>query len=293
MAQNWTIKELIAWTTRYFEDRGIIAARLEAEILLAYALQTDRVFLYTYFDKPVNQQERARFRSLIQRRAKQEPIAYITGEKEFMSLSFEVSPEVLIPRPETELLVEKALGLCSTKELRICDIGTGSGAIAVSLAYYSAGAKVTAVDISGPAIEIARRNAERHGVHIEFYQSDLFAGVDPNKQFDLITANLPYITADEFKTLDEGVRKYEPHQALLAGGDGLDLYRRLLPQAATRLVPGGHLLFEIGAKQGPAALALAELFGHSQLVTDLAGRDRLIISRRFGSDEDRPLDNRQ
>ena len=209
----------MTWTTRYFEDQGIAAARLEAEILLAYALQTDRVFLYTYFDKPVNQQERARFRSLIQRRARHEPVAYITGIKEFMSLSFEVSPAVLIPRPETELLVEKALDLCANKRWRICDMGTGSGAIAVSLAYYS-DARVTAVDISGAAIEIAKRNAERHGVQIEFCQSDLFAGVDPDQQFDLITANLPYITADEYKTLDAGVRRYEPKRPCWRAGMG-------------------------------------------------------------------------
>jgi release factor glutamine methyltransferase len=292
VAQDWTIKELISWTTRYFQDRGIAAARLEAEIMLAYALEEDRVFLYTYFDKPVNQQERARFRGLIQRRARQEPLAYITGEKEFMSLSFEVSPQVLIPRPETELLVETALDLCLARKLRICDMGTGSGAIAVSLAYYSAGGKVTAVDVSLPAIEVARRNAERHGVQIEFCQSDLFAEVDPAQEYDLITANLPYITAAEYETLDAGIRRYEPELALLAGGDGLDVYRRFLPEAMKRLSPGGHLLLEIGAGQGQAALDMARPYGCSQLVSDLAGKDRLIVIREESQDEYRPLEDR-
>lgn len=277
MAQDWTIKDLLSWTTRHFLDRGIAAARLEAEILLAFALQENRVFLYTHFDEPVNQAERERFRGLIQRRIKQEPLAYITGEREFMSLGFEVGPQVLIPRPETELLVETAIEFCAGRDLRICDMGTGSGAIAVSLAYYLQAGEITAVDISQPALEVARRNAARHGVNINFLCSDLFANIEPDIGFDLITANLPYVSESEYAALTADVRDYEPRLALLASGDGFDIYRRFLPMAMERLRAGGCVMLEIGAEQGPSALQLAQSYGISQLIADLAGRDRLLI----------------
>lgn len=291
MAQEWTIQQLLSCTTRYFQDRGIAAARLEAEILLALALGEDRVFLYTHFDAPVNQVERERFRSFIQRRAAHEPLAYITGQREFMSLSFWVGPQVLIPRPETELLVETAIAWCGDRDVRICDMGTGSGAIAVSLAYYLQPRQVIGVDISTAALEMARRNAERHGVKVELHCSDLFNDIDPYWDFDLITANLPYIPEEEYITLPEDVRAYEPRQALLAGGDGLDIYRRLLPQAIKRLRRGGCLMLEIGAGQGSAAVKLTQEFGSSQLVTDLAGRDRLLIIRKENQHGNQALDN--
>lgn len=280
MAQDWTIQQLLSWTTRYFQDRGIAAARLEAEILLAYVLSQDRVFLYTHFDAPVNQDEREKFRAVIRRRVRREPLAYIIGQREFMSLSFLVSPEVLIPRPETELLVENAISWCGDRDLCICDMGTGSGAIAVSLAYYLPAGRFVAVDISSTALDIARRNAERHGVNVEFYCSDLLNDLDHQREFDLITANLPYIPQEEYLSLPEDVRGFEPRLALLAGGDGLDVYRRFLPQAMERLKTGGCLMLEIGAKQGNAALNLTREFGVSRLAADLAGRDRLLIIRK-------------
>jgi release factor glutamine methyltransferase len=283
--QDWTIKDLIAWTTRYFQKQGLAAARLEAEILLAYALEENRVFLYTNFDAPVNQQERERFRRLIQRRTRREPLAYITGEKEFMSLRFAVSPEVLIPRPETELLVETAIDLCARDGSRICDVGTGSGAIAVSLAHYLPSARITAVDVSMEALQIAGRNAARHGVDIDFQLSDLLAEIDPAVKFDLIVANLPYITEAQYQCLEPEIRLYEPQQALLGGGDGLDIYRRLMPQASKHLNEGGRMLLEIGADQGHAAMDLARSLGPGQVMADLAGKDRLIIIEK-GSDHD-------
>ncbi|MGI6433887.1 MAG: peptide chain release factor N(5)-glutamine methyltransferase [Syntrophomonadaceae bacterium] len=285
MKQDWTIKDLIAWTTRYFQKQGLAAARLEAEILLAYALEENRVFLYTNFDAPVNQQERERFRRLIQRRTRREPLAYITGEKEFMSLRFAVSPEVLIPRPETELLVETAIDLCARDGSRICDVGTGSGAIAVSLAHYLPSARITAVDVSMEALQIAGRNAARHGVDIDFQLSDLLAEIDPAVKFDLIVANLPYITEAQYQCLEPEIRLYEPQQALLGGGDGLDIYRRLMPQASKHLNEGGRMLLEIGADQGHAAMDLARSLGPGQVMADLAGKDRLIIIEK-GSDHD-------
>lgn len=291
MAQYWTIKDLLLWTTRYFSDRSIAAARLEAEILLAYALGKDRVFLYTHFDRPVNGEERLRFRGLIKRRASLEPLAYLIGEKEFMSLSFMVNSEVLIPRPETELLVETAINLCDRPNLSIIDIGTGSGAIAISLAHYVADVQVMAVDISRTALELARRNAQRHGTPIEFIHSDLFDQVDARWGFDIITANLPYISEKEYYSLDAGVRQYEPRQALLAGEDGLHLYRRLLPQAISRLNLEGCLLFEIGYNQGRSALEFAKHYGSSQLIVDGAGRDRLVVVRKDKSDDYPVLEN--
>lgn len=280
MKQDWTIRDLLGWTTRYFQKHGLAAARLEAETLLAYVLKENRVFLYTNYDAPVNQQERQSYRQLIQRRARQEPLAYITGEKEFMSLAFTVTPEVLIPRPETELLVETAIDLTNGIGKHICDVGTGSGAIAVSLAHYLPLAQITATDISAAALQLAQQNAARHGVSIDFIQSDLLLNLDPEVRFDLIVANLPYIATAEYQLLEPEVRDNEPQQALVGGDDGLDVYRRLIPQAYRFLGPGGRLLLEIGAGQGQAALHLAAPFAAGHIVADLAGRDRLIMMEK-------------
>ncbi|ABI69685.1 peptide chain release factor N(5)-glutamine methyltransferase [Syntrophomonas wolfei] len=281
MQQQWLIKELMDWTTRFFADRGLEEPRLEAEVLLAHVLLQNRVYLYTHFDKPVNQEERQQYREVIKRRIKGEPLAYIVGHKEFMSLEFKLNQAVLIPRPETELLVEEALEIAEGKEgLRICDVGTGSGAIAVSLAFYVPTAQVYATDISADALEKARENATRHGVAITFYQGDLLFPLLNEEPFDIIVANLPYIGSKEFILLDSGVKDYEPALALLAPGDGLDLYRRLLPQAAALLAPEGCLLLEIGHEQGSRAREMMQGWGETEIIKDLAGRDRLLKSRR-------------
>ncbi|WP_061213082.1 peptide chain release factor N(5)-glutamine methyltransferase [Syntrophomonas wolfei] len=281
MQQQWLIKELIDWTTRFFADRGLAEPRLEAEVLLAHVLLQNRVYLYTHYDQPVNQEERQQFRELIKRRIKGEPLAYIVGYKEFMSLEFKLNQAVLIPRPETELLVEEALEIARAKEgLRICDVGTGSGAIAVSLAFYLPTAQVYATDISAEALEKARENALRHSVAITFYQGDLLSPFLKEEPYDIIVANLPYISKEEFLMLDSGVKDYEPSPALLAPGDGLELYRRLLPQAYTLLVSGAYLLLEIGHEQGSRAREMMQGWGETEIIKDLAGRDRLIKSRR-------------
>ena len=281
MQQQWLIKELIDWTTRFFADRGLKEPRLEAEILLAHVLSQNRVYLYTNYEQPVNREERGEYRELIKRRIKGEPLAYIVEQKEFMSLEFKLDQSVLIPRPETELLVEETLEIAQGKEgLRICDVGTGCGAIAVSLAVYLPAACVYASDISPAALEKARENAMRHGVDIVFSYGDLLTPLLKEEPFDIITANLPYISEREFLELDLGVRDYEPALALLAPGDGLDIYRRLLPQANNLLTPGGHLLMEIGHEHGRDARDMMRDWGKTEIIKDLAGRDRLVKAQR-------------
>lgn len=281
MQVEWTIHSLLEWTTRYFSTKGLSAPRLEAELLLAQVLEQDRVYLYVNYDQPVNQTERKRYKEYVGRRAKGEPFAYIVGYKEFMSLKLTVNAQVLIPRPETELLVEEALALCLPQEqVRICEVGTGSGAIAVSLAYYCPQAHVLAGDISLEALTVATYNAKLYGAEVDFRQGDLLLPFMAEAPFDLIIANLPYISTAEFASLMPEVRNYEPCQALLSAGDGLELYRRLIPIAYELLKGGGHILFEIGYEQGVAALELMHGFTAVQVLKDYAGLDRMVKARK-------------
>lgn len=285
MQENWTIKDLVEWTTRFFSDKGIEEPRLNAEVLLAHVLEKDRVYLYANYHAPVNRNERDTYRELIKRRAGMEPLAYLTGTREFMSLEFQVGPAVLIPRPETELLVEKVLELAKPREaVSICDVGTGSGAIAVSLAYYLPGASVCGVDISDAALQIAKQNAQRYGVTVEFIQGDLLSCLHQADPFDFICANLPYISDEEYAELDPGVREYEPQQALRGAGDGLELYRRLVPQAWPLLKPGGFMLWEIGWQQGQEAASLLPMAARVQVFQDWSGKDRLIVAEKEAQD---------
>ncbi len=279
--QSWTVKELLEWTSNYFREKNIEEARLEAEILLARVLGKDRVYLYTNYDAPVNQDERTIFREFIKRRVREEPLSYITGIKEFMSLEFKVSPAVLIPRPESEIIVEQAIDLFKDQPCLICDIGTGSGALAISLAHYLPLARVFATDISRQALETAQDNAASLQVEVEFGEGDLLSPfLDKVNYFDLIVANLPYIPLEEYNTLDSGVKSYEPRIALLAPGDGLDIYRRLLPQALTLLKEGAYLFIEIGWQQGEKALQMMNDFKEVQLIKDLAGYNRVVMARK-------------
>jgi len=279
--QSWTVKELLEWTSNYFREKNIEEARLEAEILLARVLGKDRVYLYTNYDAPVNQDERTIFREFIKRRVREEPLSYIIGIKEFMSLEFKVSPAVLIPRPESEIIVEQAIDLFKDQPCLICDIGTGSGALAISLAHYLPLARVFATDISRQALETAQDNAASLQVEVEFGEGDLLSPfLDKVNYFDLIVANLPYIPLEEYNTLDSGVKNYEPRIALLAPGDGLDIYRRLLPQALTLLKEGAYLFIEIGWQQGEKALQMMNDFKEVQLIKDLAGYNRVVMARK-------------
>ncbi|HET9764169.1 MAG TPA: peptide chain release factor N(5)-glutamine methyltransferase [Casimicrobiaceae bacterium] len=265
---------------------GIGGARLDAEILLGEALGIERGKIYLNNDRALDDAELARFRSLIARRASGEPVSYITGRREFWSLDLIVNPAVLAPRPETELLVETALGFArryrvKDRRLRILDVGTGSGAIAVALAEEIPAAEVWASDISSDALEVARNNARRHNVEqkIRFLAGDLFAPVaEMAGGFDLIVSNPPYIRSGELATLPRDVRDYEPRLALDGGADGLDFYRRIAREAPRYLSAGGFLAVEIGAGMGEevARLFAAAGFSSVRVDKDLAGSERVV-----------------
>lgn len=255
--------------------------RLEAEILLAHVLQRNRVYLYANYEEPVNAAERQLYREVIKRRTEGEPSAYITGQQEFMSLTFQVSPDVLIPRPDTEVLVEAALGLIKQGWIkRVCDVGTGSGAIAISLGHYAPEIELFATDISPQALQMACRNAALHQVAVRFYGGDLLESLEDIKDMDLIVANLPYLTLAQLEQTEIGVRSYEPRLALIADDDGLSIYRRLLPQALGKLRPGGYFLWEIDPDQEIAARELAKDCDETEILCDYGGRGRVVKVRR-------------
>jgi release factor glutamine methyltransferase len=258
---------------------GVCAVGLETAVLLAGVLGCDRVDLYREPERLLAAGELNRFRQQVAARRAGQPVAYLTGRKEFMGLEFMVTPGVLIPRPETELLVEEGLRLMGhTSEPLVVDVGTGSGAIAVSLARWAPTARLLATDISAAALSLARENASRHRVTIEFLQGDLLKPVPVALagKADLVLANLPYILTSELDNLPREVRT-EPRLALDGGADGLNLYRELVPQALRLLRSGGHLLLEIGSGQGRAALALVGAPAwESEILLDLAGRERVI-----------------
>lgn len=269
------VRELIQRSASWLADKGFDSARLEAELLLAHVLQTERLRLYVDADKPLQDAEVDSFRELLKRRARGEPSAYITRAKEFYGIAFEVTPEVLIPRPETELIVDRARTL---KPARILDVGTGSGCIAVACAVRLPAAAVVATDISPAALAVAGRNAMGAGVseRVEFREGDLLEPIAENERFDLIVSNPPYVAPGA--ALPE-VDLHEPHQALYAGADGLDILRRLIPAARSHLADGGTLLVEIGEDQAVAVLALARPhFAEAAVLPDLAGLPRLLVA---------------
>lgn len=260
-------------------------ARRDAETLLLHALRKDRAWLVAHSSDQALDGETAWFADLLQRRLRGEPIQYITGEQEFYGLPFHVTHDVLIPRPETEHLVEKALALAGGFEQpRIADVGTGSGAIAVALAHHLPHAQITALDISRPALEIARGNAERNGVagSIRFVQSDLLASV-ADERFEMVVSNPPYVPTMDRDSLSVEVREHEPPLALFAGDDGLDVYRRLIPDAFSALEAGGFLALEIGYGQSDAVAELMTCAGFQgiEFMPDLQGIARVACGRRM------------
>lgn len=279
-----TVLELLRITTSYLAGRGVTSPRLDAEVLLAHVLGMDRVGLYVNFDRPLERDEVDHYREVVARRGGRDPVAYIVGEKEFMGKLFSVSTAVLIPRPETELLVEavvEELSKCEVPSpLRLLDVGTGSGVIAITLAMLLPAAEVVAVDVSADALAVAARNAERHGVQhrVRFTQSDLFAGLASPLTFHCIVSNPPYIPEGGLGSLAPEVRK-EPRVALCGGQDGLDMIRRLVAGSPARLVPAGLLALEVGAGQGPALREIAAGQGYVrvEIRPDYAGHDRLAL----------------
>ena len=278
--EKWDVLKILNWTKGYLAEKGVENPRLEAEWMLCEALSLDRVGLYLNFDKPLNDSELAAFRGMVARRGRREPLQYILGSQEFMGLDFQVTPAVLIPRHDTEVLVTEAVkrgaGLRS-----ILDIGTGSGCVAIAIALSLPEAEVLSVDISGEALEVARGNAERNGVTVQFFQGSLF---DPfnGRRFDMIVSNPPYIPAAEIATLQQEVRGFEPLGALDGGTDGLDFYRGIVSGAAEHVNLGGWLLFEVGAGQAPQVLELLRNAGFSVdcfTQTDPSGIERVVGGR--------------
>jgi len=283
----WTVLDLLRWTTDHFASRGIDTPRLDAEVLLAYALECDRLRLYVEYEKPVEEPDRARFRALVQRRADERiPVALLTGTREFWSLSFEVTPDVLVPRPETETLVTVALERLpdAEAELRVLDVGTGSGAVALALATERPKARVVATDLSGAALAVAGRNAERLGLadRVAFAEGDLFEPL-AGERFDLVISNPPYIGRGEADSLAPELR-HEPESALYAGADGLEVLRRLVAEASDHLEAGGVLALEIDPRQAPALLQLCTDAGlrDVRVHRDLAGRERAVSALAGG-----------
>jgi release factor glutamine methyltransferase len=250
--EPWTIGRLLTWTVEYLGKHGAENPRLDAEVLLAEARGCRRIDLYTAYGEPASDEVRTAFRELVRRRAEGTPVAYLVGRREFYSLDFEVSSDVLIPRPETELLVVALLDNVkkrpsSEATIQIADIGTGSGVLAVCAAKYVPNSHVTAIDISPAALAVARRNAERHGVadRITFVDGNILSTEPAEPRFDCIVSNPPYVSTSEMDQLERDVRDHEPDIALRAGEKGTDVIAPLIEQAAPRLKPNGVLLIEI------------------------------------------------
>jgi release factor glutamine methyltransferase len=284
--QAWTILEVLRWTVGRFERQGIESARLDAELLATRAFSRSRVELYTHYDQPLDETELASYRALVQRRLSGEPVAYILGHKEFWSIDFEVDARVLVPRPDTETLVEQALAILAklARPCRIADIGTGSGAIALALKKERATDEVCAVDASPDARAVAQANGARLNLAVTFLQGDLVAPLAGH--FDLIVSNPPYIPTQEIETLSAEVRS-EPRMALDGGADGLDLVRRLVADSVHVLTQDGWLAMEIGAGQAEAAMNILRTAGYHDVGSrrDLAGIERVVFGRRGPSNE--------
>lgn len=286
MSETWTLQKMLQWCAGYFADKGIQSARLDAEILLGHVLNLPRLQLYVQFDRPLTASELTAFKDLVKRRSRHEPTAYIVGKKEFWSREFEVTPAVLIPRPDTEVLVETALkNLKGKVEPRGFEMGLGSGCVAVTLLAEIPDLLMTAVEISPDAAAVARKNAERHGVtdRLTAFETDFLNGnFRDETPYDFIVSNPPYVAGSELATLPETVRDFEPRHALVAEKNGLAFYEKLAAFAGTNLRPGGFIAVEIGETQGEAVSGLlrdAGLEGVS-VAKDYARLDRVVTGSR-------------
>jgi release factor glutamine methyltransferase len=283
----WTIKKLLSWTEGYFSDNRIDSPRLTAEILLAHVLEMRRLDLYLQHDRPLDPPELSAFKTLIRRRIDREPVAYITGKRGFFNDTFAVEKGVLIPRPDTEVLVETAIETLDARKTgpaNVLELGVGSGAIIVSVASACPGHRFFGCDISAPALATARRNAvELAAVPIHFFQGSWLGAVGPDIRFDLILSNPPYIPSADIHGLEPEIREHEPLMALDGGADGLDAYRVILAQAGEKLAAGGKMILEMGFDQKEGMTALA---GRNPWVReldfkkDLAGHNRLAIFKK-------------
>jgi release factor glutamine methyltransferase len=286
----WTVRRLLEWTTPFFTRKEVDSPRLSAELLLAHVLQVPRLKLYTDYERPVTDHQLTTYRDLVKRGAEHEPIAYLTGKAHFFNLEFDVTRDVLIPRPETETLVEHVLQLARNvpgfESPRILDLCTGSGCIAAAIAHHLKTASVLATDLSEKALAIAKTNIEKLNLsdRISFTQGDLFDALKRDVDrapFHLILANPPYIPTSQLATLDKNVKDFEPHSALDGGLDGLAIHRRILNEAPTHLLPNGRIYLEIAFDQGPAIQQLASThpsFTEVKILKDPANHDRLLTA---------------
>jgi release factor glutamine methyltransferase len=289
--KRWIIKDLLTVTTDYLRDKNIDNPRLCAETLLASQLNTSRIRLYLAFDQPLNQTDITNYRSLIRRRVNREPTQHITGIQEFRSLEFMVEPHVLIPRPETEILVEQVFSVChdgtSVDETppAILDLGTGSGAIAVSLARELQGAAIWASDISREALTLARINSKKHGVNdrIVFIQGDLFQPFSNNNlKLDIIVSNPPYVASEDYDSLPPEVKDFEPRLALDGHQGGTFFIEKIITEAPAYLKPGGWVLIEMDPGQTSKALDMIQQIGRyieKRCVKDYGQKDRVVMAR--------------
>ncbi|MEQ9539577.1 MAG: peptide chain release factor N(5)-glutamine methyltransferase [Deltaproteobacteria bacterium] len=282
--KRWSILEVLDWTRGHFEKKGLASPRLDAEVLIAHALGLKRVMLYAKYDQPLVPEELAKIRNLVARRANAEPIAHLTGSREFWSLDFEVTRDTLVPRPDTETLVEVALDAARGRDVKtIVDVGTGTGCVAIAIAKEHPDAKVWALDISEAARTVAERNVEKHGMsdRVTILASDLLHALPHNvPPIDLLVSNPPYIPSADIAKLMADVRDHEPSLALDGGDDGLDLVRRLVEQAPERLAPGGVFALEAGYDQHKRIRGMLSAFVDVATVRDPGGHERVTWGRR-------------
>jgi release factor glutamine methyltransferase len=285
---DWTIQKLLNWITDYLTQRNVDAPRLSAELLLSHVLGLKRIELYTQYNQPVAQEQLDQLRELVKRAGQHEPVAHLVGRTEFYSMEFDVTPDCLIPRPETELLVQRAIEFLRkrTGPQLVCDLCTGCGVIAVAIARNVPDAKVIATDISESALGVAAQNVEKHKLQerVELRRGDLFEPLVAQLDlFDVIACNPPYVSAAEYEALEKNVKDYEPRLALHAGADGLDFYRRIAGKVDGYLKPDGVLLLEIGYQQGEAVRELFErsgLFAEVRTEKDINRNDRIIVAQK-------------
>jgi release factor glutamine methyltransferase len=290
MSEEWTIQKLLTWITDYLTQRQVDAPRLSAELLLSHVLGLKRIDLYVQFSRVVEKEQLAQLRDLTKRAGLHEPVAYLVGKTEFYSLEIEVTRDCLIPRPETELLVQRTIEFLRTREgpQYVCDLCTGSGCIAVVIAKNCPNAKVVGADISSAALAVAARNVAKHGLgdRIQLDSGDLLDALVPHvdvTSFDVIASNPPYVSTADYEKLDKNVKDYEPKEALLAGPEGLDVYRRIFEKIDPFLKSGGGLFLEISYAQGQSVPQLLEqtgLFTDIKLEKDVHANDRLVTARR-------------
>ena len=286
--EQWTLKRLLDWTKDYFEKVGSDSSRLDAEVLLAEALQCQRIELYTRFEEVPPADTLNEYRAWVKRRGAGEPVAYIVGHKEFYSINFDVTPNVLIPRPETEHIVVAAIEAAKSIDdspIRIIDVGTGSACVAIALAKHIPSSVIAATDISTDALEVARANAAKHEVtdRVRFFTGDLLEALPAgSKPVHLIVSNPPYIGREEIDTVEETVLKYEPEMALFGGEQGTEIIQRLVDQSVDMLLPGGKLIFENSPAVFDHCLEIVEKspLNLVESIKDFAGLRRVIVAEK-------------